>query len=542
MDIKEKIADYPEKILEIAKTKHEIIISFLMFSAYTILIVHYLGIIYGLLTSIVSSYIGYNYYNYLMNKPKKDSAKIGIINKKSILKFFVISFIVYMAYLNFNIYFINPEITITSHNSGEIIKFNKDNTVLKISGNSQGLANNELSNLFILYRRVDTNQISSEWNIVSNIYPVYKPYPVYNNPCTVYNDGSWECRFQIIELCAEWENGTLIAKSPVDSLNNISTNLDIVVLIAKKPLPTYIIEKLLTPILTSLHILDYGDYRDYPEIVEIVEEMWNDEYRDYMDDKFNKNHYIIPKHSADDHIIITPVIVETFNLTGSPYGLQMNANICYIPADNVTSSWISMQVIDENGNYLHSEGTIINLSSNSGNLSSTQVITDYYGNAETYITSGELGSCTIKANSLNLHEAIGTISFTLPSTLIEFDQWINSSKNEKTFELVTNFKTKHDGEYYVYLNGMGTEMHWPLKQEEWPIVQVEVDSIIFENIEISGGSSSKFPLGKIKLNKGNHTLKVKMINNLEIPLIGARNLYIEGIEFSAQYHYQHMTG
>lgn len=359
-----------------------------------------------------------------------------------------------------------------------------------------------------------------------------KPYPVYNNPWTVYNDGSWECRFQIIELCAEWENGTLIAKSPVDPLNNISTNLDIVVLITKKPLPTYTKEKLLTHLSTSLFILN-SDYRDYPEIVEIMEKKWNDEYKDYMDDKFDENPYVIPKHSADDHITITPVIVEPFNLTGSPYGLQMNANLYSIPADNMTSSWISIQVIDENGNCLHSEGTIINLSSNSGNLSSTQVITDYYGNAETYITSGELGSCKIKANSLNLHEAIGTISFTLPSTLIEFDQWINSSKNEKTSELVTNFKTKHDSEYCVYLKGMGTEVHWPLKQEEWPIVQVEVDNIIFENIEISGGSNSYFPLGEIKLNKGNHTLKVKMINNLEIPFIGARNLYIERIEFLA---------
>lgn len=529
MDLKEKFIDYPEKLLEIVKTKHEIIISFLMFTAYTVLNIHYLGIIYGFLVSIVSSYIGYNYWNYLVNKPKNDSNMTGIINKKNIFIFLAISFIVYVTYLNFNDYFINQEIIITSHNSGEIIKFDKDNTFLKISGNSQGLANNELSHLFILYRRVDSNQVSSEWNIVPDLYTVY-------NPCIVYNNGNWESRFQLIELYTEWENGTLITKSPINPLNNISTNLDVVVLITKKPLSTYIIEKLFTPLLI---IWNYGDY---PEIVEIIEEMWDDKYRDYMEDKFYENPYAIPKHSADDHITIIPVIIEPFNLTGSPYGLRLQMVAYSIPADNVTSSLIIIKIIDENGKWLHSEGTIINLSSNLGNLSSTQVITDYQGNAEAYITSGELGSCMIKANSPNLHEAIETISFTLPSTLIEFNQWINSSKNEKPPELVTNFKTKHDGEYFVYLRGMGTEVHWPLKQEVWPIVQVEVDSIILENIEISGGSSSEFTLRKIKLNKGNHTLKVKMINNFDIPLIGARNLYVEGIEFSAQYHYPYVTG
>jgi len=200
--------------------------------------------------------------------------------------------------------------------------------------------------------------------------------------------------------------------------------------------------------------------------------------------------------------------------------------------------WIPQ--FDENGISLHSEGTIMNRSSNSGNLSSTQVITDYYGNAKAYITSGELGSCTIKANSPNLHEAIETISFTLPSILIELNQWTNSSKNENSSELITDFKTKHDGEYFVYLKGMGTEVHWPFKQEEWPIVQVEVDNIILENIEISGGSSSELYIGEIKLNKGNHTLKVKMINNLEIPFIGSRNLYVERIEFS-EYYYPYRT-
>jgi hypothetical protein len=542
MDFKET----SEKVVEILKTRNEFILSFVMFTAYTIILIHYLGIIYGFLASIVSSYIGYHYWNYLMNKPKKDLVEVGIINKKHILIFVMLSFTFYVGYLNFNDYFINPEIIITSHNSGETIIFSKDKTFEKISGTSHGLANNEFSHLFILYRRVDSNQVSSGWNWVSD-------------PCTVYKDGSWECRFQLQDLYAEWINETLIVKSPNNSSNNISTNVDIVALIARQTIGHSILTKLITSAnevndlsppdwaLPGLLFLKLGEGTFYDEDYEL--DFGNDDSFPYFNNRIS-----LPKHLADSHVTITPVITESYNLTGNPYGLLVYfSHLTYlaysvpnddsisvydvsIPADNVGYANFEVQIIDKEHNFLHSEGRIVNLTTTKGNLSETQITTDSEGRGSVSITSGEIGLGIISAQSPGLEVAnneMTEIMFFLPHVVVEFNQWINSSsKDGETSELIANFQTKHDDEYLVTLTACGTEIHWPFKSEEWPKGRVEVDGIVLKEIEINTESIMEFRYENVRLIKGNHTLKINMTNSLEIPLIGSRNLYIEQVEFS----------
>ncbi len=40
------------------------------------------------------------------------------------------------------------------------------------------------------------------------------------------------------------------------------------------------------------------------------------------------------------------------------------------------------------------------------------------------------------------------------------------------------------------------------------------------------------PFGDVLLGEGNHTLRVTMVNDFNVPLPGDRNLYVEPVEFS----------
>jgi len=239
----------------------------------------------------------------------------------------------------------------------------------------------------------------------------------------------------------------------------------------------------------------------------------------------------LPKHLADDHVTITPLI-ESFNITDSPHGLLVCAYPNQIPADNETPASVSVQVIDRAGNRLQSEGRIINLTCTGGNLSTPYTITQFHSYENIYITSGELGRGLISAHSTGLNNGTCPIIYTLPPVVVEFSQWINSSSGDgETSELTANFQTMHAGEYSVFLTGWGTEAHRAFKPEEWPIIRVKVDGIILGAIEVTGGSSKRETYGNVKLNAGNHTLEVNMTNSLVVPLVGDRKFYVERVEF-----------
>ena len=157
-------------------------------------------------------------------------------SKGKIIKIFIILLVVYLLYANFHTYFVDPKITITSPRSGDVVKIDKDNTFLKISGTSKGLANSQFFHLHILYRRVDSNQEPSGWHC----------YPLLQDHCTVYNDGSWECRIQLDELYGKVVYPTFFVKSPTNSSNNISTNVEIVAIITKQSLMHSVFTKLET--------------------------------------------------------------------------------------------------------------------------------------------------------------------------------------------------------------------------------------------------------------------------------------------------------
>lgn len=382
MDIKEifkDYKDYPEKVLEILKTRNEIILSFLMFTAYTILIVHYLGLINGFLASIVSSYIGYHYWYFLMHRPKKDSNAVGMINRKNILILFAISFIVYIFFIDFPAYFVEPEISITSPQSGDIVKFDKDNPFYKISGDSKGLANNPFLHLNILDRRVDSNRESSRWYIDNFDYG--------DSSCSVYSDGSWECRIQPLYLYRDCINNTIFIIPPNNKYNNISTNIDIVAIISKQTIWQSILSKLLSgSFRDDYYIFDYNDYRIY-----------------------------LPKHISNAHVTINPVIAQPFNTSIScgllsieivpPWNIDQGVPFSMRVSSDLPSNWQAVRQYSRSSYGNGVEGANITLDN------SVIGTTNEYGNFYyTFNISGKHNLSATKEKYISVVKEISIIS------------------------------------------------------------------------------------------------------------------------------------
>ncbi len=194
---------------------------------------------------------------------------------------------------------------------------------------------------------------------------------------------------------------------------------------------------------------------------------------------------------------------------------------------------VSVQVIDSMGTNVQAEGLVINLSSSRGNLSTGQIITNSHGSGSTTITSGDTGLSVVTARSAGLHDGSAEIAFTLPPVVLDFNDWILSSPGGgPDDELSADFETKHDAVYSVTLTGWGTEAHWPLMPEEWATARMEIDGMIMGDKEIASASKIDVPFGNILLGAGNHTLRVTMTNDFNVPLLGDRNLYVAAVLLS----------
>ncbi len=234
-------------------------------------------------------------------------------------------------------------------------------------------------------------------------------------------------------------------------------------------------------------------------------------------------------HLTDD----VDAYIKPDNTGGLPNGLLVSVQPDSVPADEVVDARVSVQVIDSRGYNVQIEGRIINLSSLRGNLSADQIITNSHGSGSTTITSGELGLCVITARSPGLHNGSCEVAFTLPPVVLEVNDWIMSSLNGgPDDELSVDFEIKHDAVYSVTLTGQGTEAHWPLFPKEWAIARIENDGVIMGDKEIASGSKIDVPFGNVMLGAGNHTIRVTMTNDFNVPLLGDRNLYVATVMLS----------
>lgn len=298
-------------------------------------LIAFFGIVVGLIASILIICIGLYIFRYLRIRSKasedakrhiSNDLEKNVHNKRTrkfpigkVIKIFIILLVFSLLYVNFHTYFVDPEITITSPRAGDVVKIDKDNTFHKISGNSKGLANNQFLHLFVLYRRVDSNQEPDVWNC---------DYDLLRDHCTIYNDGRWECRIQLNELFKECVNETLFVKSPTNSSNNISINVDIVTIITKQSIMHSVFTKLKTRYLQVLNEVDGPDWyklmifflptgkgtfydRFYDFYPAHYDSYWDYSSRYSVDDQVSYgSYYHLPKHLADDHVTITPLIID----------------------------------------------------------------------------------------------------------------------------------------------------------------------------------------------------------------------------------------
>ena len=218
---------------------------------------------------------------------------------------------------------------------------------------------------------------------------------------------------------------------------------------------------------------------------------------------------------------------------GLSHGLLVSVNPDSFPADDVTDSRVTVQLVDSQGRWVQEMGRTVNLTSSRGNLSIVQLVTNAHGSGSVMLTSGEMGLGVVTAQSPGLHNGIGEVAFTLPPLVIKFNEWINSSPGTGPGrELVAQFQIEHNTPYSVTLIGWATEAHWPLMPEEWAIGSIEIDGVVLDEIEVASGSRIGVPFGDVLLDEGNHTLRITMTNDLNILWGGDRNLYVERIEFS----------
>ena len=54
--------------------------------------------------------------------------------------------------------------------------------------------------------------------------------------------------------------------------------------------------------------------------------------------------------------------------------------------------------------------------------------------------------------------------------------------------------------------------------------------MILDEIEVTSGSRIDIPFGDVLLDEGNHTLRVTMTNDFNVPLLGDRNLHVESVK------------
>lgn len=234
-------------------------------------------------------------------------------------------------------------------------------------------------------------------------------------------------------------------------------------------------------------------------------------------------------HLTDD----MDAYIRPDNTGGLPNGLLVSVRPDSVPADGNKTARVSVRVIDNTGTSVQTEGRVINLSSSRGNLSADRIITNSHGSGSTTILSGDTGLSVVTARSAGLHDGSAEIAFTLPPVVFEFNTWIMSShESGPDYAVRADFETRHNAVYRVILEGWSTEAHWPLMPEQRAIARIEVDGMIIGDKEITGASKTEVLFGNVLLGAGNHTLGVKMTNDLNLPLLGDRNLYVATVILS----------
>jgi len=219
--------------------------------------------------------------------------------------------------------------------------------------------------------------------------------------------------------------------------------------------------------------------------------------------------------------------INPYDPTVLPNSVWVYVDPNWIPADGVTDADVIVQLKDARGRDAGKDGVELDMTVSGGRLGAVN-LTTVKGRTRTNITSDIVGTVMITAGSAGLNPGSTYLTVKqVPINLI-FQQWLYSEDEE----LTASFSTTQDLEYGVFFKGNGTKFSVPFVGTWRANTSIYIDGakVGEEMIDSEMIFEKEFP--GILLAAGDHTMKVKLTNDISLPFMGDTNLYVERITLS----------
>ena len=236
-------------------------------------------------------------------------------------------------------------------------------------------------------------------------------------------------------------------------------------------------------------------------------------------DPISEEQYTLSHWTDDLNAFINP-----YDPTVLPNSVRVYSDPNWIPADGVTDADVIVQLKDARGRDAGKDGVEVNLTASGGTLGRT-ILTTVKGRARTNITSYIVGTAMIGASSAGLNPDSTYLTVRQMPIILAFEQWLLSEDEE----LTASFSTTQDLEYRVSFKGNGTKFSMPFVGTWWANASIYIDGakVGEEMIDSEIIFEKEFP--GIALAAGDHTMNVKLTNDVSLPFMGDTNLYVERI-------------
>ncbi|MDP2840783.1 MAG: Ig-like domain-containing protein [Candidatus Methanoperedens sp.] len=239
-------------------------------------------------------------------------------------------------------------------------------------------------------------------------------------------------------------------------------------------------------------------------------------------DPITKERYTLAHFTDDLNAVINP-----YDPAVLPNSVLVYVDPNWIPADGVTDADVIVQLKDARGQDATKYGVEVNLTASGGTLGRAN-LTTVTGRARTNITSDVVGTAMITASSAGLNPGSTYLTVKQVPIVLVFGQWLSSEDEE----LTASFSTTQDIEYKVSFRGNGTKFSVPFVGTWWANASIFIDGAKVGEEMIDSETIFEKEFTVIALAAGNHTMKVRLRNDLSLPFMGDTNLYAERITLS----------
>ncbi len=239
-------------------------------------------------------------------------------------------------------------------------------------------------------------------------------------------------------------------------------------------------------------------------------------------DPISKERYTLAHFTDDLKAFINPYDPEAL-----PNGVWISVDPKWIPADGFTGADVIVQLMDSGGHDAAKDGVNVNLMASGGTIRSPN-LTTVKGRARTNITSDTVGTAVITGSSPGLNPGSAYLTIKQVPIILDFRSWIYSEFEELDVSFTITQKLK----YSISFKGNGTSFSVPVMGTWWPntIIYIDGTEAGEEMIDSETIFVKAFP--GIMLAPGVHNMKVRMKNDIYLPLMGDANLYVESVTLS----------